>query len=169
MRLGSLIVALISFTTAGPALAGGVTTGGLFFPAVMMVHPDQEILTARKRARDTIATFIERLRKRNPTDLEFAVQVSVTDGDIEEHIWLADVRYERGFFRGSVDSRPLQIETVALGQRLRIAASEITDWMIVERTLHGERVVGAFTLKVLESREFEGIIPELAAFDGRGL
>ncbi len=154
MRPTSLIAMWIVLTSAAPTLASGFDGGMFAGPARVLGSADPEIHKARQRARKAVAGFIARLEKRSAADLEFAIQVEITEGVDAEQLWLADVRFDGGAFVGYVDSRPLRIESVEQGERLRIPAAEITDlvdrrthpsWRASRRRLHprGSRVPGA--------------------------
>ena len=134
-------------------------------PTIVDLSDDAELLAAHKRAKATVGQFISRLQARSSSDTDFAVQIVVRDGDLQEYLWLTDVRFERGRLSGKVDARPRLVNTVKIGERLRTAPSEISDWMIVEHTLTGERMVGGYTVKVLQARERRGLVPDYLAYD----
>ena len=158
---------LCAAAATAPALAlGATTTDYIETPALIVAGDDAELEAAQARAKQGLGQFLQRLRSRSGTDIEFAVQAEITRGDVTEAVWLSGVRLgRRNHVSGRVHADPILLSELRAGQSLTIALAQVTDWVIVERTLTGERVVGGYTVKLMREREVRGIVPEYLAHD----
>jgi uncharacterized protein YegJ (DUF2314 family) len=157
-------VVLTCVTTSG---ARATTSAGDYLepPTVVAGADDPQLRAAEERARRTFPTFLERLRVRATTDLEFSVRVRFRDGDREESLWLTRIQDRDGVLSGVVDANPRVVLRVAVGHRRTFTAEDVSDWMIIEQTFTGEQRVGGFTLTVLAERERRGLVPQSPAYD----
>ena len=161
----TLAAFVASLTVALPALAA-TTTDYVAPPSLVIGPEDAELEAAEARARQSFGQFLRRLKARSSADLEFAVQARVVRGDVRETVWLSDVRVAKGNrITGRVHSDPILLSELRAGDGMTVLLDQVTDWVIVEQTLTGERVVGGFTVKLLRERELRGIMPEYLAHD----
>jgi uncharacterized protein YegJ (DUF2314 family) len=107
---------------------------------------DPELVAARARARAEIDAVLARHEKSPLPD--FSVKAPVTDGIHVEQVWLADVRYEAGFFTGTIDNELARVKTRKPGDVVRVKKEEISDYMYEE----GGKLRGNYTLRALLDR-----------------
>ena len=121
---------------------------------------------AIERGRREIDTFIAALANSRPTQSHFSVKKPFpwNDGDKTnfEHIWLSDVTFQDGVFRGRVGNEPVDVKGVKLGDEVILQKSEASDWMFIENGY----LVGGYTIRVLreamspsERAEFDESVP----------
>jgi uncharacterized protein YegJ (DUF2314 family) len=107
--------------------------------------------TAMKRAvhqaRRTVGVFIQALSHPAAGQSDFEVKKPFVQGDVVEHLWLADVTFSGCRFHGYVDNVPRKIKGLKMGDRVSVNANEISDWAFVEKG----RLVGGYTIRVLYS------------------
>lgn len=113
--------------------------------SVMVADDDIEMNAAIQKARARVATFVIRLERPEPTDRHFSVKVVIRDGEHVEHFWLDSVRYDKGVFYGTLGNVPQLVRGHSYGERVSVAAAEITDWMYVA----GDHLVGGITIRAI--------------------
>ncbi len=59
------------------------------------------------------------------------------------HMWRWPVSYESVNFQGTVNNEPVEAHTVKLGQKVTVAPSKISDWMVVDN----RKLVGGQTVR----------------------
>lgn len=109
---------------------------------------DEKAMTdAIAKARATWREFSAALVKPAPGMSRFSIKKGfLVDDDPEgEHIWLADVSFDGGNFRGAVGNEPVSTQEVKFGQVVDVMPEELTDWMFVEDGV----LRGGYTLRVL--------------------
>jgi uncharacterized protein YegJ (DUF2314 family) len=113
---------------------------------VVLAHDDDEAVNAAMAlARRNLPKFIARLTDPAYAHCDFSVKVRMSQGDIVEHIWMTDVRYDGALFHGMISNEPLDLEGIEMGAQASATADEISDWVIWE----GEELRGGFTVRVL--------------------
>lgn len=117
-------------------------------PAIEVKEDDAEMNIAIANARDSVEDFIQRLRNPMSKDEGFSVKVMIEDGQEVEHFWLSNISYQDGCFEGSIDNHPQSVRNVKFGQKVRVKAHDITDWVYLD----DGRMIGNFTLRVLLKR-----------------
>jgi uncharacterized protein YegJ (DUF2314 family) len=103
---------------------------------------------AMEKARKSVDTFTAALKAPKAGQTGFAIKKKFSDGTHVEHMWLQPVTYDGKVFEGEVNNVPADIKGVALGQKVRVAPEEISDWMYLE---HG-KLVGGYTIRVLREK-----------------
>jgi uncharacterized protein YegJ (DUF2314 family) len=129
---------------------------------VMVADDDPKMNAAIDKARQTVDTFIQALRKPKPSQSSFSVKMAIVDGEHTEHMWLDAVRFDGKKFHGTVNNDPNNVKNVKLGDKASIEPSLISDWMFVE----SGKLVGGYTIRVLrdglsgkERKELDGSLP----------
>lgn len=109
---------------------------------------DAELDAAIGQARDTLETFADTIATPNADRTFVAVKVRFhPPGDAAQEIWVDDVTYSDGVFRGSVgdDIPALKLEA---GETITIKQADIVDWMIVE----DGKLIGGYTIRLAVER-----------------
>lgn len=97
------------------------------------------------QARRTVGVFIQAVRHPAAGQHDFQVKKPFRQGDVMEHLWLADVSFRGNRFHGYVDNVPRKIKGLKMGDRVSVNPNEITDWAFVENG----RLVGGYTIRLL--------------------
>lgn len=139
---------MLRYLVAVFLLLGTLGCQGPRTAAMPVAADDADMNRAIERARAEVSTFISRLEKPLPGDRDFALKAAVKDGDSTEHFWLENVRHQDGHFEGTLGNSPEIVRNVKFGDRWRVAATEISDWMFV----HDDRLVGGNTIRVMLDR-----------------
>lgn len=109
---------------------------------------DAELEAAMQQARDSLPTFIETIATPHTDRTLVAVKVRFTPpGESPQDIWVDEVTYTDGVFRGSVgdDIPALRLK---FGQKIVIDEQDIVDWMIVE----DGKLIGGYTIRLAMQR-----------------
>jgi uncharacterized protein YegJ (DUF2314 family) len=104
---------------------------------------DQRMNAAIARARETSGELLRWIEAAD-SGTTVAVKIRIAEGAVAEHMWLRDVRYEDGMVHGRLNNVPRDLHRVRLGDPLRVAPGEISDWMVVRRGV----LCGGFTFRV---------------------
>jgi uncharacterized protein YegJ (DUF2314 family) len=119
---------------------------------IMTFSPDDsEMNSAIQEAGRTLDTFIENLQSPKPGQRDFSIKARFaydTDEASHEHIWIDNVAYEGGKFRGTIANDPVYVEGLKFGDAVTIDKSDVTDWMYVDNG----KLVGGYTLRVMRGR-----------------
>jgi len=136
-----LVAAVLALVIVGTKLRPTSDRDGVF--SVPNDDPVMEaaIADAKRTLPDLLAAMAEGVDS-------YSVKVPVTDAHGTEHFWLSSVEYEDGVFFGTIDNDPDMVQSVKLGQRYSVKATEISDWLYVR----DGKVAGNRTLKALFSR-----------------
>ncbi|MGD1840465.1 MAG: YegJ family protein [Thermonemataceae bacterium] len=128
-------------------------------PDVLFVpESDQAMVQAIQQARETVNTFIEALLNPTPLQHSFSVKVMLQDEQGTEHIWLSEVTYQAATFIGKIGNNPVVVKNYTMGQEVKVAAAEISDWMFLENRV----LKGGYTIRLLRNTMSE---EEKAQFD----
>ena len=94
-------------------------------------------------AHKTVGEFIKALQHRSAGQTDFEVKKPFVDGNNVEHIWLSDVEFAGGRFKGKVDNAPTKIHGLKMGQVVSVNPDEISDWAYVDNG----KLVGGYTIR----------------------
>src|SRR5207247_7223268 len=78
----------------------------------------------------------------------FLVKRRFTAGDVVEHIWVADLRYDGSVFHGVIANELQSISGLWFKQPVEVQLGQISDWMFVQ----DGKLVGGYTSRVLRKR-----------------
>jgi uncharacterized protein YegJ (DUF2314 family) len=113
---------------------------------------DAELESAIKQARDSLGTFVSKLATPHANRTFVAVFIAVKvrfspPGELPQDIWIDEVTYENGVFRGDIgdDIPALKLEA---GETITIPEDDIVDWMIVEEG----KLIGGYTIRLAVQR-----------------
>jgi uncharacterized protein YegJ (DUF2314 family) len=95
------------------------------------------------QARKTIGEFIKALQHPAAGQSDFEVKKPFVEGNDVEHIWLSDVEFAGGRFKGKVDNAPMKIHGLKIGQVVSVNPDEISDWAYVDNG----KLVGGYTIR----------------------
>ena len=112
------------------------------------VGTDTELDAAIQQARDSLPTFIQTIATPHTDRTLIAVKVRFAPpGESPQDIWVDEVTYTNGVFRGSVgdDIPALRLE---FGQKINVDEKDILDWMIVE----DGKLIGGYTIRLAMQR-----------------
>jgi uncharacterized protein YegJ (DUF2314 family) len=112
---------------------------------VHVAEDDPKMNAAIDKARQTVDTFIQALKKPKRSQTAFSVKKAVTDGKQVEHMWLTDVRFDGTQFHGVINNDPNDVKNVKLGDKASVEKTQISDWMFVE----DGKLIGGYTIRVL--------------------
>lgn len=138
LRFATLVAIIILIT--------GCSTGEPL-PVVSVDDEDSALLAATAQARKTVGEFLARLEKPVAGEI-FSVKAVFREGEVTEHLWLSEVRFDGKNFTGKVDSTPEKLTRVKAGQTQQVPSDQISDWMILEN----DRLVGAYTIRALRDK-----------------
>ena len=65
------------------------------------------------------------------------------EGNDVEHIWLSDIEFSGGRFKGKVDNTPMKLHGIKIGQVVSVNPDEISDWAYVDNG----KLVGGYTIR----------------------
>jgi uncharacterized protein YegJ (DUF2314 family) len=114
-------------------------------PTVAIRDDDPRLQIAVQQARSTFPSFLEAFAERQPDDF-FAIKGLFTDDFGKEYLWVRPVILGDEIITGTLDNTPKVVQTVRLGQTVRIPKSDIFDWLYVSL---GTRY-GAYTVEALQ-------------------
>jgi len=106
---------------------------------------DTKMNAAMATARSTVSKFTSALASPTGDQSGFSVKMPVVDSGQTEHIWLAEVAYDGKSFHGTINNTPEVVKSVKLGQKVSVDASDISDWMYIDKGV----LVGGYTIRVL--------------------
>ncbi len=113
-------------------------------PVVEISEDDPRMAAAVDEARRRWPEFVAAFNQRQP-DQHFAVKAPFQDGDAAEFMWATVTSIHHQLIIGVLDSEPIDLKNVALGDRVRIKLQDLNDWMYTS----GEEMVGGFTVELL--------------------
>ena len=118
-------------------------------PEVRMFQSgDPDMVAAFDAARSSVSGLVQRLPKLQAAEIYASVKVPVVEGDQVEHIWLNDVRFDRGQVHGALGNAPLNLPSWSYGDPISVPLERISDWMVV----YQDRLIGGYTLFVARNR-----------------
>ncbi len=108
---------------------------------------NEQMRAAVYRARRTVGVFIRALEHPGAGQYDFEVKKPFRQGDVVEHLWLANVRFRGNRFDGYVDNVPRKIKGLKMGAHVSVDPDEISDWAYVQNG----KLIGGYTIRVLYS------------------
>jgi uncharacterized protein YegJ (DUF2314 family) len=117
-------------------------------PVVKLKAEDPEMNAAISTAQASITNFMAVFRNPHTNQQYFLIKGKFTAGDVVEHIWVADLRYDSGVFHGVIANEPESIPGLRFKQPVEVQLAQISDWMFVQ----GGKLVGGYTSRVLRKR-----------------
>ncbi len=108
---------------------------------------DPDMARAIGKAREDFHFFVQRLRRPQPGDENFAIKAGVTHEGNVEHLWLTNVRVDGTGFEGEIANDP-QVVPLKLGDRWRGGLDQLSDWTFFSEGL----MQGNFTLRAMLPR-----------------
>ena len=103
---------------------------------------------ARLKAQATYLDFVAALSQPQPQQSGFAIKKPFpTPAGSLEHIWINELTWNGTQFEGVVNNEPVDTTAVALGERVTIAPTELSDWMYLD----GDKLQGGYTIRALTS------------------
>lgn len=109
-------------------------------------NDDPRMAFAIDEAKQTLRTFFDVLAKPKANQTGFLVKAKFSDGNMTEHIWLADINPAVFPLEGTVANEPA-LKDLKFMQRITFHPEQITDWMYLEDGY----LVGGFTTQVIRS------------------
>lgn len=114
---------------------------------IYVENEDNEMNQAIENAQKTFKTdFHSALISKNPDFSNFTIKqrFDTSDGG-GEHIWIGDIVFDNGKYRGTVQNEPVNPLNVKIGDEIVVNVDNLSDWMYYDKNI----VKGAYTVKVL--------------------
>jgi uncharacterized protein YegJ (DUF2314 family) len=109
---------------------------------------DAEMESASQQALATLDLFIQEIESPHPGRTFVAVKARFfPPGDIPQDIWVDEVTYSDGAFRGNMGDDVPSLK-LRLGEQVTVGKDEIVDWMIVE----DGKLIGGYTIRLAVRR-----------------
>jgi uncharacterized protein YegJ (DUF2314 family) len=112
---------------------------------VKIERSDPDMTAALERARASLDEFLAVAANPPPGTSGFKLKVMIREGDAVEHFWVTPFRILDSGFEGVLANDPRVVKNVKLGQRVRFARADISDWGYAR----DGRQVGSYTVCVL--------------------
>ncbi len=109
---------------------------------------DPEMLAAQAEARRTLDTFLADLANPPPGHTGHAIKTVFYDGEVGEHMWVGNLRWDGTRFTGTLDNTPVNVRNYQEGQTVTVERAAVEDWVY----MNGEEMVGGTTVAVLLRR-----------------
>ncbi|MGI9650028.1 YegJ family protein [Chryseobacterium sp. RLHN22] len=116
-------------------------------PEVLLVESEDAGMNAAiENAKKTFKTnFHPALISKNPDFSNFAIKQRFDTPEGGEDIWIGDIVFDNGKYRGTVQNEPVNPLDVKLGDEVVVNLENLSDWMYYDKNI----VKGAYTVKVL--------------------
>lgn len=123
-------------------------------PVVNVSQSDPEMTQAINRAQQKLDLFIAFLKVPMPGQIYFSVKARFDHPNGGEHMWLENITFdfEKEEFTGVLANEPIYVKNLKKGDVVHVSRRLISDWMIVEKSSEGYRLLGGYTLRVLRDR-----------------
>ena len=149
VRAAILVLALLALAACGPNGGSKTIYREGQVPVTSVNSDDPEMEAAIQKAQDSLDQFIAEMAK--PGKRQFGIKAAIETPEGTEHIWVANVSYADGMFKGVFANEPLRIPGKHELDPVEVKWEDVSDWLIMD----GDRMTGGFTQKVLEKREAE--------------
>ena len=117
-------------------------------PSVLKVSPhDEQLAAAYEEARATLERFIAKIESPGASH-SHSIQTRLADGEVFEHVWLIEPRWNGKEFVGKLDNVPADLRNVRIGDTIRVAAGDVQDWMYIA----SDKIYGGYTIRVHAAR-----------------
>jgi uncharacterized protein YegJ (DUF2314 family) len=103
---------------------------------------------AMAKARASLPTFEERLRKPPATQTRLSLKGRFEDDGHVEHMWIEDVEITPQGYRGRLANNPLDIRSLKLDDRVTVPRERVSDWLAVD----DGKLVGGYSLRLQRAR-----------------
>ncbi|MBD8083463.1 YegJ family protein [Chryseobacterium caseinilyticum] len=116
-------------------------------PVVLVKSEDDEMNSAIENAKKTFEKeFHTALLSKNPNYSNFTIKQRFDLPDNNgEHIWIGDITFKNGKYKGVIQNEPYEQIGVKLGDTVDVDIYNLSDWMY-----HNKNIVkGGYTVKVL--------------------
>lgn len=120
---------------------------------------DAAMNRAMARARATLPIFNSYLPGAAGGRVQAVLKAQFQQGDVIEHMWVSDVTFTGGVYRGRLINRPRELTNVAQGNAVNVSPKHVSDWLVVEEGVG----LGNFTMLELRRRMTPA---DRAEFDG---
>lgn len=121
---------------SGSAMGGSVSS-----VAGLAVVDDKRRAASQEEAQRRLGEFAGAFGVRNPAQ-KFTACVHLTDGEHHEYLWVEVTQIRDNQLYGKVESAPAVMKRPRVGEIVRVKASEVCDWLIVD----GKNRTGGFSL-----------------------
>jgi uncharacterized protein YegJ (DUF2314 family) len=105
---------------------------------------DAQLQAAQAKARKAWPEFTKAYQAK--TGKNFAVSGRIVEGDNSEYMWLTVTSIDAHTVHGTLDSAPVALTTLKMGQDLHVNVSEVDDWLYIGKD---NVPVGGFTRDAL--------------------
>lgn len=117
-------------------------------PVVRVAGKDPQMEKAIAGARQSVGKFIAALQAPKAKQSGFSVKKPFPTAQGVEHIWLSDISFEGGKFKGRIANAPARVKGVKLGDAASVGKNEISDWYYLD----SGKLVGGQSIRLLYSR-----------------
>lgn len=117
-------------------------------PVVGASDSDPAMLRAVEEARERWPEFTAAFERRGSGDV-FSVKAPIGIGGATEYMWLSVGALENDIVYGRLDNDPVCVGKIKAGDRVRVPAKEINDWLYVS----GDQHCGGFTVAILMAKQ----------------
>lgn len=114
-------------------------------PVINISGDDPWMRAAVSEARACWPEFVEAFHNPRPGQQNFTVKLPISDGRHTEFIWVNVVAIEGDVISGDLGNEPVDLQFMALGDRVRGKVEDLNDWIFID---NGE-MVGGFTTAIL--------------------
>ena len=121
-----------------------------YVPVVPVSDDDPRMAAAVAEARGAFPQFVAAFENR-ADDQNFSVKGPITRGERTEFIWINVDAIEGDVIYGKLGNDPIDLPGLKLGDRVRLGADELSDWIYFEN----EDMHGGFSLKVIKQIQEE--------------
>jgi uncharacterized protein YegJ (DUF2314 family) len=148
--IGAAVVAVLAISLSeGPRKGPLAAATAQDSSYVTLPNEDPEMEEAKAMARSTLPSFWSKLANPAPGEERFALKVALPFGENNtEHIWTKDIERRNGKVSVVINNVPRDVKDVAIGQRIEVDESQISDWMFARRG----KIVGNYTMRPLLKR-----------------
>ena len=145
-KLATLFIILIASTSSYGDVNNAVSAKDNSDVEIGSVHTeDVDVSKGTEKARKTVDEFIAVLNDRSQGAYSLGVKIALIDGDIVEHMWLTNLKYDKGEFTGILGNQPKKVKNVKLGRMMVVKRDEIIDWAYMK----DKKMMGNYTLITL--------------------
>jgi uncharacterized protein YegJ (DUF2314 family) len=115
-------------------------------PTVAIADDDPAMIEAIARARATVPDFVRVLQAPTNGCRDFSIKALFPE--LQEHMWVTELRYADGVFTGALGNDPRGSTTLKLGDDVRVPEDLISDWKYIENDV----LAGGYSLRLIRSR-----------------
>jgi uncharacterized protein YegJ (DUF2314 family) len=142
------LLALTACSKAPPAARAPIVLDDPRPEVARIAVDDPMTAAAIVEARRTVGEFLRAYRARAADQRDFRVKILVADKGLVEQFWVAVQSATEESFTGTIGNNPGDITSIKYGDRVTVAAREISDWMYVERGV----LRGGYSVRLMRDR-----------------